>query len=443
MRKQGEGGVNMVESSARTSFETTTNILSFNNIPSLRRQWFMYGLVGVLFLVVFIHEIHPRLAKRMAITEKKILRQPRYADTVWKNCMNAPEKNVKGTPYLEQLPHTNDDDNHEIYEESSTSYKNQSAVPSPWQLFPEYSVLVLENMTTWNASIHAPPRYKSYQRPVGLRLAMIGDSLMRYQFVMLIHYLHTGQWVELNENYEGLIQYFGGDHFICDCFRASARPKLRNPTITENEFYRDQGCHDNSVSMFFKAGDLGFRGHHTTADVSSWFQSVQRVAGQNATMNHENAFDNRTTLEVPRSKYKAGNFSWRYDDYAPFLRDIVANLEPRPRVVIINEGIWTVENLSNATIVRNIQSILRDLGMISIYKTTTKPNRPNPDPSLLPHDRLCCEIFDHCLHMDWTAGLPPEDYMDRVHFRAFPNIRSNEQLFELLESIGEVSMHSV
>ncbi len=47
-------------------------------------------------------------------------------------------------------------------------------------------------------------------------------------------------------------------------------------------------------------------------------------------------------------------------------------LEPRPRVVVINEGLWADVNLSDETVVRMIRDTIRDLGMVSVYRTTTK-----------------------------------------------------------------------
>jgi hypothetical protein len=274
---------------------------------------------------------------------------------------------------------------------------------------------------------------------------------MRYQYLMLIHYLHTGHWVHnsMHPNlmreasfggswsifYPAVTKYFGENYTICDCFRASNNPRARNPTMVENQFYFDQGCHNNAVAMLSKLGDLGFRGYHTRSEISSWFQSND---------------DNATKLEIPLSTYRQGKFVWKYGDYETFLRNFLAKLEPRPRVVVINEGIWTVENLSNETVVRQIQDTIRELGMISIYKTTTKPLKPSvygktthkTGPGLVPHDELCCKIFDHCLRVDWTACVPQEDFTDNYHFYSYPNIRFNEQLFEILESIGEMSTFS-
>ena len=287
-----------------------------------------------------------------------------------------------------------------------------------------------------NTSIHAPPRYHTKDRPTGLRMVMLGDSLMRYQFVMLVHYLHTGQWIHdamspnlLREDsfgdggwssfFHGLETYFEEDHLVCDCFHGDKRWWK---TLVENQYYHDPGCHDNSVFFFAKFGSFGFRGHHSVSDITGW-------------VNHSSKMN-----RIPDNIYDQGRFTWRYYDYEPFLRDVVAMLEPRPQLVIINEGLWGVDSLSNETVVLQIRDTLRSLGMVSVYKTTTKFLKKHArTPGLLPHDEMCCRIFDHCLRMDWTYCLDPSESWDGTHFRSYPNLRFTEQLLHLLhKDINEI-----
>lgn len=391
---------------------------------SLRNRRLPAGRIVTLLIccVLVFQELHPNY-----YTFRKNSSEP-----LEDNCSEA-EHLVNGTEFSAVWPNFSID--MWIGNQSSA---NRTLIQSPWRLGVNTTTADIRE------AIHSPPLYQSENRPRGLRIAMIGDSLMRYQFLMLVHYLHTGHWIHnsmqpnlLREGsfrdwahfYGGLTKYFGEDYLLCDCFRQSKKPKIRNPTMVENQFYLDSGCLDNSVAMLWKAGDLGFRGHLTADNINKSFL----VDG------------NRTKFEVPLRKKRRGNFSWKYEEYDPFLREFVARLEPRPRVVILNEGLWTVDNLSNETVVRRIQNTIRELGMISIYKTTTKMNRPgdpSEGPGLLPHDEMCCKIFDHCLRMDWTTYVDPDDYSDAVHFGAHPNVRFNEQFFELLKSIGEITFKS-
>jgi hypothetical protein len=289
-----------------------------------------------------------------------------------------------------------------------------------------------------STSIHAPPLYHNKDRPSGLRLVMLGDSVTRYQFVMLIHYLHTGHWIHdsmqpnlLREDtfggggwtafYNAFETYFEHDHMVCDCFRGTIWEKQ----LHENQFYLNRGCLDNSVTFFAKFGGFGFRGYHTAADINGWFHNS---TGTN----------NGTKLLIPQTVYEQGNYTWIYHTYDPFLRNVVAMLEPRPRVVVINEGLWTDTNLSDETVVRMIRDTISDLGMVSVYRTTTKrcTSQGENVAGLLPHDKLCCEIFDYCLKMDWTACAAKGDYWDSMHFLAHANLRFVEQLLDLQGQLG-------
>jgi len=288
--------------------------------------------------------------------------------------------------------------------------------------------------------VRLPPLYGSKDRPTGLRVVMLGDSIMRYHFLMLVHYLHTGGWVHdtmkpniVNERtfkhmggwsafHRELRSYFGPDSFLCDCFRCNATDfwKVTILSLVENEHYRDRGCHDNFISFFSKFGDLGFRGYYDASDISRWFQTSTESS--------------RTMVNISDDAYEQANFRWRYRGYGPFLRNIVGKMEPRPRFVVINEGLWTDKDLSNEASLREIRDIIRDLGMISIYKTTTKDIKEK-EPGLLPHDEMCCKIFDHCLRMDWTACVDKKEYWDAVHFKAHVNLRSSEMLLDLLQDL--------
>ena len=248
---------------------------------------------------------------------------------------------------------------------------------------------------------------------------------------MLIHYLHTGHWVHdsmqpflLNyasfgrgkstSFYLALETYFGKEYMVCDCFRGRNGPA---------EFYRDKGCLDNSVSFYSKFGTWGFRGYHTASDINEWFLN-------------STGSTNETKLFLPESVYKQAKYSFHYHTYEPFLRNVLSKLEPRPRVVVINEGIWTNVNLSDEAVVIGIRDTIRDLGMVSVYRTTTKKNGVQ-FAGLLPHDELCCAIFDHCLRMDWTFCSDKRDYLDTSHFLAYSNLRFVEQLLDLLEKLGD------
>jgi len=336
---------------------------------------------------------------------------------------------VHGTDFFERWPNYSPD----IWNDDQP---NITDTP-PW---PSNLSEICANHGDFEAILRVPPLYNSRDRPTGLRIVMLGDSIMRYHFIMLIHYLHTGEWIHksmvpnlLNEKtfaeigwlafYGELRSYFEPEHFLCDCFR---RDESWTVTLLDNEHYRDQGCHDNSISFFSKFGNLGFRGYHNASDINSWFQNANEGNGTN-------------NVDIPDDVYVQGNFRWTYYGYEEFLRNIVDKMEPRPRLVVINEGIWTPDNLSDEATVRKIRDTIRDMGMISIYKTTTK-FVDDKESGLFPHDEMCCRIFDHCLRMDWTACVDETEYLDAVHFNVSVNLRSSEMLLDVLVNIDDVSL---
>jgi len=182
------------------------------------------------------------------------------------------------------------------------------------QIFPS-CVLPESN---WSTSIDAPPFHHSKDQPSGLRLVMLGDSLTRYQFLMLIHYLRTDHWIHdsmqpdlLREEsfggggwtafYHAFEMYFGHDHMECDCFRGTIWEKH----LLENQFYLNEGCLDNYVAFFAKFGRLGFRGYHTADDINGWIHNSTGTS-------------NGTNLHVPESVYEQGSFTRIYHTYEPF-----------------------------------------------------------------------------------------------------------------------------
>lgn len=115
----------------------------------------------------------------------------------------------------------------------------------------------------------------SLDRPTGLHLAWIGDSVTRYQFLSLIHFLHTGRWV-MDADFPNIVDistfnnvwvdFFEYSSYIlgqeqgqhqCDCYRASGGADGKH--IFENRYYRDP-ARDNYLYFFTKMGSHPFHG---------------------------------------------------------------------------------------------------------------------------------------------------------------------------------------
>lgn len=116
------------------------------------------------------------------------------------------------------------------------------------------------------------------------------------------------------------------------------------------------------------------------------------------------------------------------------IRNVVAQMDPKPMYLIFNQGIWGDHDLNEETF-DDIQTALRETGIRGLYKTTTRRSREN-STELAKHDVIGCYTIDLCMDVSWTASLSgPEHYFDApgTHFVAHVNQRFNEQLLSILE----------
>jgi hypothetical protein len=306
------------------------------------------------------------------------------------------------------------------------------------------------------AFLRREPLHLPADRPTGLKIAFLGDSLMRYQTVSLIHYLHTGQWIDehmepnlLNEKsfrsdwttfYEYNSKYFNGPHnFRCDCYRLATFKEWAT-ALSENIFYRDE-CRDNHVVFLSKFGIFPFRGHWDPDDVfnESPITEEERIArdmgstGQIRPMltKEENVFAlghggyNISEVSAP--------YTWSFPTWSAVVRNYIAHLTPKPDYLVVNAGLWPDHDL-NEQVLSDIRVAADEVGIKAIYKTTTTTRNGN-DVALKPYDEVGCRLLPYCLPMNWTALVPPAHYWDRLHFLSYVNTRFNEQLLELLAEI--------
>lgn len=251
-----------------------------------------------------------------------------------------------------------------------------------------------------------------------LRLAFVGDSITRYQYVSLVSYLHSGRWIEnsdtpnpVKEKDFGSFQNFFGyvsekvlqGTEACDCFRAEG---INRTAMFENRYYAENR---NYVSVFLKLGSLASQGH----------------------------WEPGTVYDVNRTRFKnVTNFvppTWRYN-WQDLILHHIAELEPKPDFLVLNAGYWHHDLVPE--VFEAIRKVTDKVGIKSIYATTTK-SISNRDTDLMPHDVNGCEILEYCLDRSWTANLTkgPEHYWDKKHMTARVNRMLNKQLLDLLDTI--------
>jgi hypothetical protein len=278
------------------------------------------------------------------------------------------------------------------------------------------------------------PIYTNKNRPSGLRIVFLGDSITRYQSLSLIHYLHTGYWVDedmkpnfLQEHsFHDWTEFFnystmylnGPETFLCDCYRnyignANQRRIMDVSTNAENRYYRDS-CRDNHITFLAKFGDIPFQGHWHPQHLP--YQSI---------VHPSIVAYNVSAVSKP--------FLWKYTSWSDVIQNHVALLQPKPDIAVLNAGIWKNHGL-NHSVLSKIRRALDHAGIVGVYRTSSKRARQQTT-NLDRHDADGCRLLHYCMLSNWTGLLTPEHYWDRLHFKAHVNIRLNEQLLEIIHKI--------
>jgi len=112
----------------------------------------------------------------------------------------------------------------------------------------------------------------------------------------------------------------------------------------------------------------------------------------------------------------------------------VAHLDPRPNVLIFNEG-WWQHDLDDRNLQTSIVQALNELNITSIYKTTTEAQTSQSHVVQAQYEQDLCNVTDYCYNLSWTAHVPESYYWDQFHFRPPVYTWMNIQLLELLALI--------
>ena len=258
-----------------------------------------------------------------------------------------------------------------------------------------------------------------------LRLAMIGDSITRYQYLSLAYFAHNHRWVqdtdkpnilgsprqwkswEESNNYT-MTQIVGGtSKERCNCHRPPGKINLQ--TYFTNRYFQDVET-KNYLTLITKTGRPEAHGHW---DPRTVYQD-------------DFSFHEQQQQQVPATHQ---NFRWRYSTWSEIITNHLALLNPKPRYVVLNAGIWKQNDLT-PPVFREIRQALDDHNMVGIYKTTTRRSWENYTNSQL-HDHEGCRILHACLNLSWTGSLKFRgNYWDPVHFLA--HTKFNRQLLNLI-----------
>lgn len=261
--------------------------------------------------------------------------------------------------------------------------------------------------------------FQTDARPRDLRLAIVGDSVSRFQYMALAHFLHYGTHIQNEDrpqklNLKGKPRGGPQDKYLdfskeilhpneqCDCFRLTDwQPDL----FVDNRYFYDQ-VRNNSLTFLLKYGYMEAHGHWPPNEVHN---------PHNLSFEQEPSFWN-------------GNWS------AAFRH--LAAIRPKPKFVLFNAGHHR-NHMTKQAVQDDIVETLKELDFIGIYKYTTCKNGNDPNLRNTGHENQMCNKMEHrCVNYNWTCALGREDYYDHVHLHADVNQRMNEELLAYLDELN-------
>ena len=268
----------------------------------------------------------------------------------------------------------------------------------------------------------------SFQMPIkNLRLAFMGDSVTRYQYLSLVYFLKYGTWIDpLNNgrtnplwhnNFDNWTDFFVQSNSIlapyeqCECHRsnnAKGYAWMKEPWF-ENRFYFD-AVKNNSVAFVVKFGNQPAR--------SNWPPHTVHTQHQNngVILSLDQLPKNKTFVEY---------------DWHQTIDEYISNIVPSYDVLVFNAG-WWPHRMKNRSVQSEIIASCKQNNITCIYKTTNKSNIDN-STEMQGYERIMCMKANKCIDLSWTGKLSEEMYYDFRHpkepvYRAF-----NSQLLYTLQ----------
>lgn len=268
-------------------------------------------------------------------------------------------------------------------------------------------------------------------RPTGLRLVMMGDSVTRYQYLSLAYFLRYGYWFDPNETTPNLVneksfasavnasQELEWAHFYaettkllsplekCDCFREIWHNNFEvDQHVTENRYFFDPD-RNNSLVYLQAFGNIRSALHG-------------RITA-------EDAF-----RDIPSFQYQhiKSDSLWEYKDWGAALEHYVARMKATH--VMMNAGLWAEDFRNNTESRDSIFRALNSTGMVGIWRTTTYENKHKLWGGLA--DSVMSNLFgdDNVLDVSWTRRLHRKYYWDIMHFSEPAYRVMNEELLKMV-----------
>ena len=247
-------------------------------------------------------------------------------------------------------------------------------------------------------------------RPRGLRLAMMGDSITRYQYLSLAYFLKNGVWFDPNqtdphlvhegtygETYQEFYEKNWGmlrPYERCDCYRPMGDFFALVENITENRYFYEPTR--NNTLVYIEA--FGHYHHpHGQVEPHQAFQNLHRFRY------------NFTAYNQSYTVWNTSEWDWVVDHH-------LAQLRPPPTHVVLNADLWYHEFDKKPKRRNRLKRSLQRNGMVSVWKTMTH-NYWHDHTTANVTDPLMCQLLDACLNLTWTQRINMTQYQyDGIHY---------------------------
>jgi len=221
-------------------------------------------------------------------------------------------------------------------------------------------------------------------------IAMMGDSLMGYQFLSLAYLLHKKTFVPSEVRPNILIK---------NSFDSLDEFRMHFKKVLAPRSYQDFGKDHANHFYFDKERNISI----TVINYAGFFHTPR--GGWVPT--------ELDGFPVEGKSPKFTSTRWNYPTLEETIAKFLSKLNPRPTTLILNAGHW--ENDWNDTARQNAVLTSAQQQFDRVFWKTTNYNHEH-QPGDYAHDSVCHYPGIECLNLDWTKYLDPVHYTDRVHF---------------------------
>ncbi len=239
-------------------------------------------------------------------------------------------------------------------------------------------------------------------------IVMVGDSLMRYQYLSLLYLIHFNTFYTADKepnilrekDLNGWEEFYKASNLLfapneyCDCYRVDGAR-----IFNENRYYYNK---ERNISVSY----------------------IQYLGEPHELHGHWMPSDNETNHQFHAPYHEFVPFRWVSDTIQEALFDHIAKLTPKPSVLVLNAGFWP----NNWKVDGHHQSVLnlaKSLFDRVIWKTSSFDWARRGTPS--SQDAACHFPGVECMDVEWTRSLPLDSYYDIFHLNAEVNIDVNIQ----------------